>query len=149
MKEGWIYRRGDLYLADLGKPKGSQQGGVRPVVVLQNNIGNRHSPTLTIAPLTTKISKKRHQPTHYLIRKAKGLERPSMVLAEQLGTCDKQFIRAYIGRVSKSQMRGIDEAVRKQLGYYITETVEYRRYYRQEPEVTKKKETKEEEVDRE
>ncbi len=129
MKEGWRYLRGDLYVANLGKPKGSQQGGVRPVVVLQNNLGNRHSPTLTVAPLTTKISKKKHQPTHYLIRKAKGLAQPSMVLAEQLMTCDKKFIRGYIGKVSKGQMRGIDEAVKKQLGYYINEYAERRRYY--------------------
>lgn len=107
MKETWVYRRGDIYLANLGAPVGSQQGGVRPVVVLQNDVGNYYSPTITIAPLTTKTEKKRHQPTHYRIRKAKGLCRSSMVLAEQLGTYDKSCIRRYIGKVSKGQMRGI------------------------------------------
>ena len=65
MKENWVYRRGDIYLANLGVPIGSKQGGVRPVVVLQNDVGNFYSPTITVAPLTTKIQKKRSQPTHY------------------------------------------------------------------------------------
>lgn len=72
MKENWVYRRGDIYLANLGVPIGSKQGGVRPVVVLQNDVGNFYSPTITVAPLTTKIQKKRNQPTHYFLRKAKG-----------------------------------------------------------------------------
>ena len=109
MKENWVYRRGDLYLANLGVPVGSKQGGVRPVVVLQNDVGNYYAPTITIAPLTSKIEKKRKQPTHFFLRKAKGLAKPSMVLAEQLDTCDKICVIRYLGRVSKGQMRGIDE----------------------------------------
>lgn len=77
MKENWVYRRGDLYLANLGVPVGSKQGGVRPVVVLQNDVGNYYAPTITIAPLTSKIEKKRKQPTHFFLRKAKGLAKPS------------------------------------------------------------------------
>ena len=69
MKENWVYRRGDIYLANLGVPIGSKQGGVRPVVVLQNDVGNFYSPTITVAPLTTKIQKKRNQPTHYFLQK--------------------------------------------------------------------------------
>ena len=110
MKENWVYRRGDLYLANLGVPVGSKQGGVRPVVVLQNDVGNYYAPTITIA-----------------LRKAKGLAKPSMVLAEQLDTCDKICVIRYLGRVSKGQMRGIDEAVRIQLGYYIPEQAEKKR----------------------
>ena len=124
MKENWVYRRGDIYLANLGVPIGSKQGGVRPVVVLQNDVGNFYSPTITVAPLTTKIQKKRNQPTHYFLRKAKGLARSSMVLAEQLDTCDKTCVIRYLGKVSKGQMRGIDEAVKVQLGYYIPEQAE-------------------------
>ena len=127
MKENWVYRRGDLYLANLGVPVGSKQGGVRPVVVLQNDVGNYYSPTITIAPLTSKIEKKRKQLTHFFLRKAKGLAKPSMVLAEQLDTCDKICVIRYLGRVSKGQMRGIDEAVRIQLGYYIPEQSEKKR----------------------
>ncbi|WP_426744100.1 type II toxin-antitoxin system PemK/MazF family toxin [Gemmiger formicilis] len=100
MKEKWVYRRGDLYLANLGVPVGSKQGGVRPVVVLQNDVGNYYAPTITIAPLTSKIEKKRKQPTHFFLRKAKGLAKPSMVLAEQLDTCDKICVIRYLGRVS-------------------------------------------------
>ena len=127
MKENWVYRRGDLYLANLGVPVGSKLGGVRPVVVLQNDVGNYYAPTITIAPLTSKIKKKRKQPTHFFLRKAKGLAKPSMVLAEQLDTCDKICVIRYLGRVSKGQMRGIDEAVRIQLGYYIPEQAEKKR----------------------
>ncbi|MBE6823202.1 MAG: DNA topoisomerase III [Ruminococcaceae bacterium] len=127
MKENWVYRRGDIYLANLGVPIGSKQGGVRPVVVLQNDVGNFYSPTITVAPLTTKIQKKRSQPTHYFLRKAKGLARSSMVLAEQLDTCDKTCVIRYLGKVSKGQMRGIDEAVKVQLGYYIPEQAEKKR----------------------
>ena len=92
MKSDWVYRRGDLYLANLGVPEGSRQGGVRPIVVLQNDVGNYFAPTITLAPLTSKIEKKKQQPTHYLLRRAKGLQRPSTVLAEQLGTFDKANI---------------------------------------------------------
>lgn len=139
MKETWVYRRGDLYLANLGKPVGSQQGGVRPVVVLQNDVGNYYAPTVTLAPLTSKINKKKKQPTHYFLRKAKGLEYPSMVLAEQLGTYDKRSIIRYLGRVSRGQMRGIDEAVKVQLGYYIPEQRERKSTYnRKEAELNGK-----------
>ena len=130
MKSDWVYRRGDLYLANLGKPEGSRQGGVRPIVVLQNDVGNYYAPTLTLAPLTSKIEKKKMQPTHYLLRKAKGLQRPSTVLAEQLGTFDKACIIRYLGRVSAGQMRGIDEAVKIQLGYYIPEKKDRSGHYR-------------------
>ncbi len=101
MKENWVYRRGDFYLANLGKPVGSQQGSMRLVIILQNDVGNYYSPTITLVPLTSKIEKKKKQPTHYNLRKAKGLERPFMVLAEQLGTYDKICILRYLGRVSK------------------------------------------------
>jgi len=144
MKENWVYRRGDLYLANLGVPVGSKQGGVRPVVVLQNDVGNYYAPTITIAPLTSKIEKKRKQPTHFFLRKAKGLAKPSMVLAEQLDTCDKVCVIRYLGRVSKGQMRGIDEAVRIQLGYYIPEQAEKKRQelYQKEQEAIQQIENK-------
>ena len=100
MKEEWVYHRGDIYLADLGKPIGSQQGGIRPVVVLQNDIGNVFSPTITIAPLTSKFEKKCRQPTHYPLHKAKGLQRLSIVLAEQIGTYDKKCVLRYLSKVS-------------------------------------------------
>jgi mRNA-degrading endonuclease toxin of MazEF toxin-antitoxin module len=137
MKSGWVFRRGDLYLANLGKPEGSRQGGVRPIVVLQNDVGNYYALTLTLAPLTSKIEKKKQQPTHYLLRKAKGLQRPSTVLAEQLGTFDKSCIIRYLGWVSGGQIHGIDKAVKVQFSYYIPEKCirdghcHYGRYYEQ------------------
>ena len=123
MKEGWRYRRGDLYLADLGKADGSKQCGIRPVVLLQNDKANYHAPTVTIAPLTTRTGKKAKQPTHYLLKKAKGLAAPSMVLAEQMITLDKKHIIRYLGKVSPAQMQGIDEAVKVHLGYYISDDI--------------------------
>ena len=67
MKKDWVYRRGDIYYADLNPVCGSEQGGKRPVVVIQNNIGNAHSPTLIVATITTKQDK-RNYPTHYPIK---------------------------------------------------------------------------------
>ena len=68
MKEDWVYRRGDIYFADLDPVVGSEQGGTRPVIVIQNDTGNRYSPTLIVATVTTKIRKKENMPTHLLIK---------------------------------------------------------------------------------
>ena len=67
MKEDWIYKRGDLYYANLNPYFGSEQGGTRPVLVLQNNVGNFFCPTLIVAPLTSKWIKKKELPTHYAL----------------------------------------------------------------------------------
>ena len=112
MIKNWEYRRGDIYLADLSPFCGSEQGGVRPVVVIQNNTGNKHAPTLGVASITAKTRKKTKQPTHYLIRNNPALSRPSLVLLEQLRTIDKQRIIKYLGRVTRKEMRGIDAALR-------------------------------------
>ena len=68
MKKNWVYRRGDIYCADLNPVIGSEQGGTRPVVVIQNDTGNKHAPTLIVATVTSKIRKKEQMPTHYLIK---------------------------------------------------------------------------------
>ena len=123
MAADWHYRRGDIYLADLGMPDGSVQGGVRPIIIVQNNTANRHAPTVTYVPLTSRLKKSR-QPTHYLLRKASGLAKPSMVQAEQLGTRNKTCILRYIGRVDARQMRHIDLAIIVHLfleKYFLTE----------------------------
>ncbi|MCD7814859.1 MAG: type II toxin-antitoxin system PemK/MazF family toxin [Lachnospiraceae bacterium] len=73
MRKDWVYRRGDVYLADCGAWHGSIQGGIRPVVVVQNDTGNRHSPTLSVVKLTTKVKKKPGQPTHYVLKNIKGM----------------------------------------------------------------------------
>lgn len=89
------YRRGDIVLADLGSAVGSEQGGIRPVLITQNDIGNKHSPTIIIAPITSKI--KRPMPTHIKIGCECGLECPSTALFEQTRTIDKCRVIKYIG----------------------------------------------------
>ena len=111
MDKNWEYRRGAIYLAARSAFCGSAQGGVRPVVVIQNNTGNRHAPTLVVATVTAKIRKKTKQPTHLLIRDNPALSRPSMVLLEQIRTIDKQRIERYLGRVTRQEMFGINRAL--------------------------------------
>lgn len=84
------YLRGDMYYADLGRGIGSEQEGYRPVVIIQNNVGNKHSPTAIIASITSKTGVKAKLPTHYYVDAEDGLELPSIVLLEQLRTVDKR-----------------------------------------------------------
>lgn len=123
MRRDWIYRRGDLYLANLNPFQGSEQGGTRPVVVLQNNDGNYYCPTLIVAPLTS-MMKKTNLPVHYRLVEAKGMKEPSIVLLEQIKTIDKCRICAYLGKVSKQQMEEIEEALKISLGIWIPDSVE-------------------------
>lgn len=116
MKENWNYYRGDIYLVDLGTNVGSEQGGCRPVLVLQNDVGNHYGPTLIVAPISSRYWKKAGQPTHYIIEEVKNLSSPSVVLAEQIITIDKSRVQKFLGRVSDQQMRGIDRAVKISLG---------------------------------
>ena len=113
MKENWTYRRGDIYLANLNPYIGSEQGGTRPVLLLQNNTGNFYCPTLIVAPLTARRDKKPHQPTHYLLSSVKGMDGASVVLLEQIKTI-----------VSREQMDGVNEALQISLGLYIPEEME-------------------------
>lgn len=115
MNDNWDFHRGDLYIADLGKGSvgfaGSHvQGGIRPVVLLQNNVGNFFSPTLVVVPITSKIWKKPSQPTHYLIRNADGLRSDSIALGEQITTIDKRQCRKYLGRLSFEETEAIKGA---------------------------------------
>jgi len=116
MKENWNYYRGDIYLVDLGTNVGSEQSGCRPVLVLQNDVGNHYGPTLIVAPISSRYWKKAGQPTHYIIEEVKSLSSPSVVLAEQIITIDKSRVQKFLGRVSDQQMRGIDRAVKISLG---------------------------------
>lgn len=116
MKENWTYRRGDIYLVDLGATIGSEQGGCRPVLLLQNNVGNHFGPTLIVAPVTSRYRKKSKQPTHTLIEGIQNLTSPSVVLAEQLLTIDKVRVMKYLGKVPEEQMQAVDKAVKVSLG---------------------------------
>lgn len=106
-----IIKRGNIYLADLGEPVGSEQGGERPVLVVQNNTGNRYSPTVIVVPVTTSQTK-RQLPTHV---KVCGLARPSIALCEQIRTIDKQRIYRKVGSVTQQTM----ELIRKGLAFSI------------------------------
>lgn len=115
LNKDWVYRRGDIYYVDLNPVIGSEQGGSRPVVVIQNNSGNRHAPTLIVAMITSKTSKNGQLPTHYLLKENPVLDEPSVVLLEQLRTIDKRRVREYLGRTSKREMLAIDKALVKSL----------------------------------
>lgn len=81
-----IYRRGEIYYADLGDQFGSEQRGYRPVVIVQNDVGNLHSPTVIVASITSKTDARAKLPTHHYLGASCGLERPSVILTEQLDT---------------------------------------------------------------
>ena len=119
MKE-CTFHRGDVFLADLGKPYGSEQGGRRPVVIMQNDTGCFFSPTITMVPLTANL-KKKEQPTHYVLSDVPFLKRKSMVLGEQIDAIDKQRIITCIGRLSKEDISAASEAVKVHLGFCMAE----------------------------
>lgn len=115
-----IVRRGDIYLANLGDGSGSEQKGIRPVIVVQNDIGNKYSPTVTVLPITTKIHKSNGMPTHVIIDNDGGLFEKSSVMAEQISTIDKSKLIEYLGTIrDKTLRRRIDKALRIQLGIDI------------------------------
>ena len=116
MKENWNYPRGDIYLVDLGTNIGSEQGGCRPVLLVQNDIGNHFGPTLIVAPVSSRYWKKSKQPTHTLIEGIQNLRSPSVVLTEQLLTIDKVRVMKYLGKVPEDQMQNVNKAVMVSLG---------------------------------
>ena len=104
-------KRGDIFYADLSPVVGSEQGGVRPVLIIQNDVGNRHSPTVICAAITSKMNKAK-LPTHIEIDATKyHLVKNSVVLLEQIRTIDKQRLKDYICHVDKKMMCQIDEAL--------------------------------------
>ena len=106
-----MIRRGDVYYADLRPVIGSEQGGIRPVLIIQNDVGNAYSTTLIVAAVTSGIEGKFKMPTHYHIGRSCGLYKDSVVLLEQIRTIDKSRIIHYIGQVPKKHMRAIDRAL--------------------------------------
>lgn len=123
MRRNRSYRRGDIFLADLGIPHGSEQGGRRPVIILQNDDGCLFSPTVTMVPLTTNL-KKKYLKTHYVIKHTKILRYESMAETEQINTIDKDRVIRYIGHLDPADMEGVAEALRNHLGFDIPECVE-------------------------
>jgi len=111
-----IVKRGEVYFADLSPVVGSEQGGVRPVLVLQNDIGNRFSPTVIIAAITAQIQKAK-LPTHVEIDAKKyGFERDSVILLEQIRTIDKQRLTDKITQLDPQMMGNINRALEISLG---------------------------------
>jgi len=108
-------RRGEMYFADLSPAIGSEQDGIRPVLIMQNDTGNRHSPTVVIAAITGK-PKKTKLPTHYMLPAMRGLYIPSVVLLEQIRTIDKSRLQTYIGTLDEITMKGVDRAFTVSLG---------------------------------
>ena len=110
------YHRGDMYYADLGQGIGSEQEGYRPVLIIQNDTGNKHSPTVIVAAISSKVDAKAKLPTHYLLKAENGLELPSLVLMEQLRTIDKRRLETYIGHLEEQHIRRLNRALAVSVG---------------------------------
>ena len=108
-------RRGDLFYADLNPVVGSEQGGIRPVLVIQNDVGNHFSPTVVAAAITSRKAKN-SLPTNILLENVPGLAPTSLLLLEQLRTIDRKRLRGYIGRISKEKMLEVDAALAISIG---------------------------------
>ena len=104
-------RRGDIYYAELNPVVGSEQGGTRPVLIISNNMGNRHSPTVIIAAITGKAQTKAKLPTHTEVKNFEGLDRNSIVLLEQIRTVDKKRLKQYMGMMTAETMARVDKAL--------------------------------------
>ena len=110
--------RGEVFYADLSPVVGSEQGGVRPVLIVQNEIGNRHSPTVIAAAITSRLDKAR-LPTHINIRAADtGLAKDSVVLLEQIRTLDKRRLREHMGKLDETMMKQVDGAIAVSFGLH-------------------------------
>ena len=111
-----ICKRGEIFYADLSPVVGSEQGGIRPVLIVQNNIGNKYSPTVIVAAITSKMNKAK-MPTHIEIdAKDYGLSKDSMILLEQIRTLDKRRLKEKIGVADKRVMDEVNEALAVSFG---------------------------------
>ncbi len=111
-----IVKRGDIYYADLSPVVGSEQGGVRPVLIVQNDIGNKYSPTVIAAAITSQINKAK-MPTHIEISAEEyGLSKDSVILLEQVRTIDKRRLRERTGHLDDATMLEVDGALKVSFG---------------------------------
>lgn len=110
------FKRGELYFADLSPVVGSEQGGVRPVLIIQNDVGNKYSPTVIVAAVTSQINKAK-LPTHIELSSVKyGLPKDSVILLEQVRTLDKRRLKEKIGVIDTDKMRKVENALLVSLG---------------------------------
>lgn len=106
-----IIKRGDIFYADLSPVIGSEQGGVRPILIVQNDVGNKYSPTVIAAAITSQINKAK-LPTHIEIDSREyGLTKDSVILLEQIRTIDKRRLREKIGHLDAERMKSVNEAI--------------------------------------
>ena len=113
-------KRGEIYYADLSPVVGSEQGGVRPVLIVQNNVGNKYSPTVIAAAVTSQLEKAK-LPTHIALpANAYGLPKDSVVLLEQIRTLDKRRLKEKIGELPVNMMARVNEALLVSLGFFET-----------------------------
>lgn len=108
-------RRGDIYYADLSPVVGSEQGGIRPVLIVQNDVGNKFSPTVIAAAITSQTSKAR-LPTHIEVIATGGLAKDSVILLEQIRTLDKRRLKEKMGHLDERLMRQVNEAISVSFG---------------------------------
>ena len=119
-------KRGDIYYADLSPVVGSEQGGLRPVLIIQNDIGNRYSPTVIAAAITSRMEKNK-LPTHIEVYAARvGLPRDSVILLEQIRTLDKRRLKEKMGHLDERMMRRVDGAISISFGLSETTVAAYR-----------------------
>lgn len=104
--------KGDIYYASLDPIVGSEQNGTRPVVIIQNDIGNKYSPTVLVAPLTSKVKSKHNLPTHVLV-KSEHIKHNSIVLLEQIRVLDKSRLISYVDTLTKEEIRKLDIGIIK------------------------------------
>ena len=117
-------KRGDIFYADLSPVVGSEQGGTRPVLIVQNDTGNRHSPTVIAAAITSQTGKAR-LPTHINIAGGSGgLSKDSVILLEQIRTIDKRRLREHMGHLDEKSMHLVDDAIAVSFGLHDGRTVE-------------------------
>ena len=109
-------KRGELYYADLSPVVGSEQGGIRPVLVVQNDVGNKYSPTVIVAAITSQINKAKI-PTHIELGVAYGLNKDSVLLLEQIRTLDKRRLKEKIGSLDDKCMKNVNQALLISLGF--------------------------------
>ncbi len=115
-----MVKRGEIYYADLSPVIGSEQGGVRPVLVVQNDIGNKYSPTVIAAAITSQLNKAK-LPTHIHLPQAQyGLPKDSVILLEQIRTIDKARLKEKIGEIPETLMNKVNEGLLISLGFYET-----------------------------
>ncbi len=116
-------KRGEMYYADLSPVIGSEQGGTRPILIIQNNVGNKHSSTTIIAAAITSKTDKSNLPTHLKLNNVKGLNKDSLLLLEQVRTIDRSRIKSYIGTLDENTMEKVNKALCISLGLRYVEPV--------------------------